>query len=268
MIRWMTLAWLAAGWCASTVASDGQRCAVEPVAVVAVTPAEEGWPPILDRPIGAVEFVETPLTAVLTRLAEISEMGLLVHWQLLADAGVEGEMPVTFATPAITLRQALEAALGVAGEGQASLGFELHGRMIEVATREHFDRQLETRIYDVRGILYAMEAWETARRERESQRVRRWQLLAPRSVSSAKESLPCSCARCAGPEEWVEPPEDILVELLQSMVDPDAWRENGGNGTLRFIAGRLVVCAPARTHRELLGVVDGFVQAGVWAALE
>jgi hypothetical protein len=47
-----------------------------------------------------------------------------------------------------------------------------------------------------------------------------------------------------------------LIDMITSVVEPDAWNVNGGTAAIRFFNGSLIVTAPRSVHEALGGPVD------------
>jgi hypothetical protein len=49
---------------------------------------------------------------------------------------------------------------------------------------------------------------------------------------------------------------DSLVKLIMDTIRPEIWKENGGNSTIRFFQGNLIVTAPLSVQEAIGGPVD------------
>jgi len=47
-----------------------------------------------------------------------------------------------------------------------------------------------------------------------------------------------------------------LVDLIQAIIDPDIWKENGGTASIRYFNGMLVVTAPRSVQEAIGGEYD------------
>jgi hypothetical protein len=78
------------------------------------------------------------------------------------------------------------------------------------------------------------------------------------SISAGPRAATGGTVTTAGP--WLNSPEakadraDELVDFIVGMVEPDAWRRNGGEwATIEYREGTLIVRAPDFVHRQLDG---------------
>jgi hypothetical protein len=71
---------------------------------------------------------------------------------------------------------------------------------------------------------------------------------------------------CTGPEPRDEPPVEVvsrdefkhLVDLITGTIDPECWRENGGDGgSARLVCDRLVVRTSKANHEQIAALLNG-----------
>lgn len=61
-------------------------------------------------------------------------------------------------------------------------------------------------------------------------------------------------------------PEEELVDLVTSVVNPPAWDCKGGNATIRVYKGALIVRASSVSHRELRELLRELRKLGIGVA--
>jgi hypothetical protein len=49
---------------------------------------------------------------------------------------------------------------------------------------------------------------------------------------------------------------DELIRLIQDIVQPEIWRDNGGTATIRYFNGHLIITAPRSVHEAIGGPVN------------
>jgi len=49
---------------------------------------------------------------------------------------------------------------------------------------------------------------------------------------------------------------DALVKMIREVIRPEIWRENGGEASIRYYNGNLVVTAPRSVHEALGGPLE------------
>jgi hypothetical protein len=104
----------------------------------------------LERPI-EFGFEDLPLKDVALNLAESLKIPILLSIKKLEEASISPDTPVTFHTPLIPARTALDKLLKTAG-----LDFVIRDEVLQITTPEDSESQLTTRVYDTRAILARM----------------------------------------------------------------------------------------------------------------
>ena len=187
----------------------------------------------LEKTLPEARYQAAALEQVLCEFAEDMKVNVLVDWRDLIDTGVERDAPVTLALRNLPRSRVLQAILDAAGE--IRLGYEVREGLLLIATQERLDRDLVVRMYPVRDLLTAIgEAW---RRE-----------AGPTPAQPATQPSHCFPA---APEPCTTRAEEKLREVLLLAVEPDSWRENGGQGAACTCNATLVVRQNRRVQRAV-----------------
>ena len=56
-------------------------------------------------------------------------------------------------------------------------------------------------------------------------------------------------------EETTQQRGENLATLVREVVRPNIWKENGGNASIRYFSGKLIVSAPASVHEAIGGPI-------------
>jgi hypothetical protein len=213
----------------------------------------------LDEVVPEARLEDTPLEQVLKWVAESAKVNVHVEWRDLVDSGVDRDRPIALNLRGLPRWRVLRAVLDTAS-GEAHLGYEVRDGVLLIATRDWLDRDMITRVYPVRDLLYATVArW---------QRVQSVARPAPSAAGSpvdlakatdagyreelAKRSLMTTQPAAAPLDEALLPDAEAeLLDLLRQSVAPDTWRENGGNGSGQIYNGVLVVRQCRTVHRAV-----------------
>ncbi len=232
----------------------------------------------LRRTIDEANFEEAELDQVMDWLAEVSQLNLVVRWQVLEDAGVERDKPITMSLRNLKLYQVLWMVLDEAGRPDLKLAWETLGEeLVVVSTAEDLARELILRFYEVRPLLAGSIAWRNSQAELKAHqpkaRGEHEQLHGigqPASTATAEETPTAhpvpgtqhSAGGAAYAGKHDHSPEEELCELLVYCVRPDAWAQNGGPGTAQCFNGMLVVRQSRSVHRELAALLNALLEAG------
>ena len=92
---------------------------------------------------------------------------------------------------------------------------------VEVLSKEHASRSRVTRLYEVRDIVTDVPDFRAGRGGGEGARV---------SKGVTGQSL---------------------ADLIRAMVEPEVWSEQGGQSTIRYSRGNLIVKAPYFVHAQI-----------------
>jgi hypothetical protein len=216
---------------------------VRPPAPERITEAELA----LDRPVGELDFDNTPLEQAIATLEQRSGTPIVVDWADLEPKGLKRTQPVTLRAREIPLGEALDRILQPLDTfPDGSVTYSAETGKVVVGTAERVASNLIVRIYDVRD------------------------LLGPETPPNPPTTLPASavpnlCWFGKGPQPTTvtgTTPTDYerrarsLSTLLQSEVDSESWDRPAGNGTrdmpsISAFGGRLIVAQNAPAHRQV-----------------
>jgi hypothetical protein len=205
----------------------------------------------LERPVGEVDFENTPLEQAVATLTQKTGTPIVVDWADLEPKGLKGTQPVTLRARGVPLDEVLDRILlqlKASPDGPVTWSAET-GKVV-VGRAERVASNLIVRMYDVRD------------------------LLGPETPPNAPTTLPASavpnlCWFGKGPPPATvtgTTPTDYerrarsLSTLLQSEVDSESWDRPaliGSRATpsISGFSGRLVVAQTAPAHRQVRGVL-------------
>ncbi|MCA9290813.1 MAG: hypothetical protein KDA25_06770, partial [Phycisphaerales bacterium] len=195
-----------------------------PTAIFQPPPASDaGVDVFADDP---VEFNRTFTLATFNDLlAHLAARPVVVHWSELADVGVSPDDELDLGVvhlPASTALRLVREELH--RRTGATIDWRVEEDVIEVGFRETFDRQ-HTRLvaYDIRRTIDQV---------------------------AAREELDALSAA------------DRITDVLHDMVEPDQWRDRGGDvANLQSANGVLLIDAPDRMHERIRWILDVIVES-------
>lgn len=209
------------------------------------TPAEPDTPTTpasLSQRIAEVSLVEVPLDQALDWLADFTPLSVVVRWQVLEDAGVLRDTPITLSIRNLRLSQVLWVMLREAGGTDVRLAFRAQPDLLTISTEDDLARDMFLRVYDVNDLL----------------------LEVPRIGGRIQIDITGIGTSGSGPwnnghgdadpeREDADQHDQIarLIELITSTVEPDSWDRNGGMGTISAWGSLLVVRNSASVHQAL-----------------
>jgi hypothetical protein len=219
----------------------------------------------LSQRVPELRFQGVTLSDAIDFLRDVSGANITVNWKALEGAGVSRDTPVNIHLRAVSMRKALDLLLSQAGGGD-QLTFDVDQGVIEVTTREIADHRMVTRVYPVEDLIMIIPDFTDAPQ---------FNLDASQNQSgggggggggsggggSGGGQTTIANSLFQGQGQTGQNQEQIktkaeraqdLVDLIQNLVFPDIWKDNGGTASIRYFNGSLVVTAP-RSVQEAIG---------------
>ncbi len=186
-------------------------------------------------------FEDVPLEQVLASVRDSLKINVLVHWDILAEHGVDRTRPVSMSLRQVSYEQFLELLFETLPD--VELGFEIRDGVLVISTEERLNRTMLTEVYDVRDILTMATQWQ------------RMRIARPPALTQNAEPFGDEGGTREEPQE-PELAEDALIDLVTRSVSPDSWDVNGGRGGISAYAGTLVVRNQRRAQADVARLLD------------
>lgn len=194
-----------------------------------------------------LNFAGISLSEALDFLRDVTGTNLHVNWRALEGVGVGRDTALNLRMRNIPMRTVLKLVLSEAGSGDL-LAYYVDGDVIEVTTREIADRDLVTRIYPVDDLIMDVPDFvgpdmslqgSTAGGQGSGN-------IFGGTINDQQQQNSMTRAERA----------QALIDMIQAIIQPDIWQENGGTAAIRFFNGSLIVTAPRSVHEALGGYTD------------
>ncbi len=183
-------------------------------------------------------------------LQDTSGANIHVNWRALETVNITRETPVSLRAQSLPLRTLLKYVL-MEADGQGLTTFYAEDGVIEITTRDLTDRRLITKVYPVEDLLLTIPDFTDAPT---------FALQAPQISGGGGGGGQSLLGNASAGEENNQLAKAErgreLVQLVMTTVQPEAWRANGGNASIRFFRGRLIVTAPRSVHEQIGGAVE------------
>lgn len=173
----------------------------------------------LGRTIAEVRYENTPLDQVIDDLRKRLGINIHVHWAELDDCGVKKNSPIRARLKHVSAGRLLRLVLETFSE-TVSCTYEIRDGVVVVST-ESAQHRMVLRTYMVRDLLHEGE----------------W-------TSTSADPL----------RKKIEQRLGLLGQTITDSIQPDAWVQGGGLGTLAPVDGIIFVRNTADVHRELKGL--------------
>jgi len=218
---------------------------------------------ILDTTQAEVNFEELPLEKAIDFLAGLNErLNIAVDWEDLANNGIERDKPVSLRLKDVALRTVLKELLSQVG-GDVPLRFSAVDGLLRIATKAKLDRDKYALVYDIRDLIVNIPRFISAPL---SESGAGSVVSADGGPLAAHDSLFGSGGSGAGAER---PPEGSpnaqivqdIMDIIRDQVEPESWRENGGDGALRELNGQLIVYNTSEAHQQTRSLLSQLREA-------
>ena len=211
---------------------------------------------LLERPIPA-QFAGHSLAQVVEYVKANTGVNMDVDWPALATIGVEPQTPIHLELSGTPARVVLERALARACKDPASkAGFTVADGIVSIGTTETLNRFTVTQPYNVTDLMLLMDiptyddvpVLDLATVINNNNKNR----SGPTPFDADGRKKTAKNERMSKEEKMHR-----LVALVENSIDPDGWRERGGNtGAIQELNGNLIITTTPANHREITGLLS------------
>jgi len=208
----------------------------------------------LNERVEEVTFEDAPLDQVMEWIADLTPMNVVTRWQILEDAGVERDKPISMHVRNLRLSQVLWMIMDEAGGSDLKLAYRASGELLIISTSEDLGKEMLLRVYDVSDLLVEAQDFYGAPNIDLSQ-------VSQNSGSGGGSNNLFDDSGNDEDENNRNDDEDNasineLITLIVQTVEPDSWADNGGLGTIQAFRNLLVVRNNILVHQALGGYVE------------
>ncbi len=166
-----------------------------------------------------LDFDNAPLSEVVKFLGDAAQHSVVVDWPRLEEREIGRDNAIKLEVRGVRLEKAFELVANELSRSGAAVEWRFNDDLIELGTREHFDlRDLTLVSYDIGDIVQSIST--------------NYGLQYDAIVTK-------------------------IAELIQTMVEPINWRDNGGSlAHLQVVGGKLFVEAPKRMHGRIAWILE------------
>ncbi|MFQ5430661.1 MAG: hypothetical protein ACE5E1_10160 [Phycisphaerae bacterium] len=229
----------------------------------------------LKRIAPEIRFDATPFEEVIDKLRALTGLNIVPNWSALEAAAVEKDAEVTLRLSNVKFEKALQLILDDVGAGEVDLAYEISGGVISISTKDDLSRRTVTKVYNVQDLLITVPTF----------RGRRINLQNIGQTGGQQGGL--GGGRFVGQgggggggggnngglfDDNGDQDDDNLgddtdplqpiIELIQQTIDPESWREAGGNvGSISALQQQLIVTQTSTAQAELRDLLKQLRQA-------
>ncbi len=198
-------------------------------------------------PITAVNVDSGTLSRTIDYFRDVSGANIVVDWKILEAAGISKDAPITLQVKNLSLKKMLQLTLDQASPS-VQLVFSVDQNVIEITTQEDADSKMVLRVYDVNELVMPFVD------DTPPPTISVNTAFAQGSASGGGggASVFGSQTTAQSTTDTKETRGEHLATVIRTVVRPNIWRENGGQASIQYLMGQLIVTAPVSVQ-EMIG---------------
>ena len=198
-------------------------------------------------------FDDNTLEDILTFVATVTNLNFDVDWDSLEQIGIERDERVTLELREVSARVVLDRVLEKASPDDFSrAGWAVQDGIVVVAAEEDLRRNTFIVIYDVRDLLFEITNYDNVPQLDLDQALQQGGGGGGGGGGGLFEDEDDEFDRLTEAEQL-----ENLLEIIQTNVDFEGWRENGGEtGIVQILKGNLIITNTAKNHRQIQRLLD------------
>jgi hypothetical protein len=200
---------------------------------------------LLKTRLPVADLTNVPLGDALDFLRDVASVNIVVDWKTLQSVNITKDAQINLKLHDVTAGKVLSLILEQAGPGDL-LTYVIDDNVIEITTRAAADAKLITVIYYVMDLLQPNDQFN-------------YQITningggAQVGNGSGTSSLQINNTSQG---KTVEQKAQELIKLIETIIRPEIWRDNGGTASMEYWNGNLIVTAPRSVQEAIGGPVD------------
>ena len=217
---------------------------------------------VLNHTTIPVDFQRNTFGQVANFLSQVSGENIYVDWKALDFIGVNIDDEVTLQLNDITLSAALDRVLEQVGDDLDRPQWAIQDGMVTISSEQALRKHTVTVVYDIRDLLFKVPYFGNAPELDLGSALSQAGDAARNSSGGFADNSGGAGAIFSDPAD--ESPRlsreelvDQIVGIIQENIDPEGWRELGGDtGTLQELNGNLIITNTVRNHRQIEGLLS------------
>lgn len=224
-----------------------------------------------DNRIPVVDFDGVPLEKAVAYLREVTDVQFLPEWRSLDAIGISRNDTVTLQLKNVAVKTVLERLLDDLGDDWSKPAYTIDDGLVVISSDTALRKRTVPIAYDIRDLLFEVPYFDNAPMidlsGRNGESGRRGQgggvggsAFGGNQGNSNSGPNNGPFGSPPGPEPDRRSREEIvgqIVDLLLNTVDPEGWRENGGDtGSIQELNGNLIITNTPANHRQIEGLLS------------
>ncbi len=182
-------------------------------------------------------------------LRDIAGVNITVNWKGLGAINITKDAQINLQLHDVTAGKILSLILLQAGPGDL-LTYSIDQNVVEVTTRAASDQELITVVYYVVDLLQPNDVFNYQITNITGGSA---QVTGGGGGGGGSQSL---TVNNSSQTKTVDQKAMDLIKLIETVVRPEVWRDNGGTASMEYLNGNLIVNAPRSVQEAIGGPVD------------
>ena len=203
--------------------------------------------------VSEIEWDDIPFGDVIEWTRDLGKINVVVRWNVLNEQGIDEDSPVSLRLKNSAVATILSETLAQLSEGE-ELRYIGVGPTLTISTRADFNRKLYVKTYPVNDLLFRIPDYLNAPEVNLQQGGGGG---GAGGGSASQNPFQGGGGGGGGDDEDANARSERmkeLIELIIEAIEPESWRVNGGEGTIKsFNDSILVVRACLDVHEKLGG---------------
>jgi len=184
-------------------------------------------------------------------LRDVAGVNVTVDWKALEGLNISRNTEINLNLHDVSAGKVLSLILSQAGPGDL-LTYYVDQDVVEITTRAIADQKMITVVYYVMDLLQPNDTFNYT-----IQNISGGTAQVGGSGGGGGGSQSISSSRNnASQNNNMDTKAQALIKLIETVVRPEIWRDNGGTATMEFWNGNLIVTAPRSVQEAIGGPVD------------
>jgi hypothetical protein len=205
---------------------------------------------LLDKRLPAAKLDNVALADAIDFLRDISGVNITVDWKALEAIGISKNAQINLNLHDVSAGKVLSLMLSEAGPGDL-LTYYIDQNVIEITTRQIADEKMVTVVYYVMDLLQPNPQFDYT-----IQNIGGGSAQVTGGGGGSGTSSISQGGTQANAGKTMDDKANDLIKLIETVVRPEVWRDNGGQASMAFLNGNLIVTAPRSVQEAIGGSVD------------
>lgn len=200
-----------------------------------------------------VEFNDNAFEDVVGFIGSTTGIDIDVDWESLADIGVDPDTPVALKLNSVTINVLLDRVLAKVSDPTLPAGWAVQDGILTIASEEVLRLNTVLETYDIRDLIFVVPDFDNAPEFDLANAIQQ-----SGSGGGGGGSSPFS-GGTQDPQDITsrEDRVDAIITLIQDNVDPEGWRENGGDtSSITELNGNFIITSTPKNHRAIIGLLN------------